>query len=58
MSADKISHPPVKDCADKVNAKYSHGRPGPELVPSRYAQRVGEIDVRTCSSRQTCSSGR
>src|SRR5512132_2490636 len=45
MSADNISHPPVKDCAERVNAKYSHGRPGPELVPSRYAQRVGEIDV-------------
>ena len=28
-----------------MNAKYIHGRPGPELVPSRYAQRVGEIDV-------------
>ena len=27
MSSDNISHPPVKDCADKVNAKYSHGRP-------------------------------
>jgi glyoxylase-like metal-dependent hydrolase (beta-lactamase superfamily II) len=45
MSLDNTSHPPVKDCADKVNAKYIHGRPGPELVPSRYAQRVGEIDV-------------
>jgi glyoxylase-like metal-dependent hydrolase (beta-lactamase superfamily II) len=45
VSLDNTSHPPVKDCADKVNAKYIHGRPGPELVPSRYAQRVGEIDV-------------
>src|SRR5262245_40107070 len=45
MSSDNISHPPVRDCADKVNAKYIHGRPGPELVPSRYAVRVGEIDV-------------
>jgi glyoxylase-like metal-dependent hydrolase (beta-lactamase superfamily II) len=45
MSLDNTSHPPVKECADKVNAKYIHGRPGPELVPSRYAQRVGEIDV-------------
>src|SRR5262245_19220242 len=45
MSSDNTSHPPVKDCADKVNAKYIHGRPGPELVPSRYALRVGEIDV-------------
>src|SRR5262245_490909 len=45
MSSDNTSHPPVKDCADKVNAKYIHGRPGPELVPSRYAPRIGEIDV-------------
>jgi hypothetical protein len=40
-----ISQPSVKSCADKVNAKHIHGRPGPELVPSRYAHRVGEIDV-------------
>src|SRR5262245_48713894 len=45
MGLDNISHPPVKDCAAKVNAKYTHGRPGAELVPSRYAHRVGEIDV-------------
>ena len=45
MSLDNTSHPSVKYCADKVNAKYIHGRPGPELVPSRYALRVGEIDV-------------
>jgi glyoxylase-like metal-dependent hydrolase (beta-lactamase superfamily II) len=44
MSLDK-TQPTVKYCADKVNAKYVHGRPGPELVPSRYALRVGEIDV-------------
>ena len=45
MSLDNNPHPPVKDCTDKVNAKYSHGRPGSELVPSRYALRVGAIDV-------------
>ena len=28
-----------------MNAKHTHGRPGPDLVPSRYAVRVGEIDV-------------
>jgi glyoxylase-like metal-dependent hydrolase (beta-lactamase superfamily II) len=45
MSLDNTSQPSVKYCADVVNAKYIHGRPGPELVPSRYAHRVGEIDV-------------
>ena len=45
MSLDITSQPSVKYCADKVNANYIHGRPGPELVPSRYALRVGEIDV-------------
>ena len=45
MSLDNTSQPSVQSCADKVNAKRSHGRPGSELVPSRYAQRVGEIDV-------------
>jgi len=45
MSLDNTSHPSVKHCADKVKAKYIHGRPGPELVPSRYALRVGEIDA-------------
>src|SRR5262249_13511709 len=45
MSLDNTSHPSVKYCADKVKAKYIRGRPGPELVPSRYALRVGEIDV-------------
>ena len=45
MSLDNTSHPSVKYCADVVNAKYIHGRPGHELVPSRYALRVGEIDV-------------
>jgi len=42
MSLDNTSQPSVKYCADKVNAKYIHGRPGPELVPSRYAHRVGK----------------
>src|SRR5262245_61864925 len=45
MSLDNTSQPSVKYCADKVNAKYIHGRPEHELVPSRYAHRVGEIDV-------------
>ena len=35
MSLDNTSQPSVKYCADVVNAKYIHGRPGPELVPSR-----------------------
>jgi hypothetical protein len=34
------SQPSVKYCADKVNARYIHGRPESELVPSRYALRV------------------
>ena len=45
MSLDNTSQPSVKDCADKMNAKYIHGRPESELVPSRYALQVGEIDV-------------
>src|ERR1700732_4068692 len=49
MSLAKTSHPSVKSCADKVNSKYIHGRPGPELVPSRYALKVGEIDVMVVS---------
>jgi hypothetical protein len=43
MSLDNTSHPSVKYCVDKVNAKYIDGRPEPELVPSRYALKVGEI---------------
>src|SRR4029077_7739306 len=45
MSLDNTSQPSVKYCADKMNAKYIHGRPEPELVPSRYALKVGAIDV-------------
>jgi len=45
MSLGNTSHPSVKHCADKLDARYIHGRPGPELVPSRYALMVGEIDV-------------
>ena len=45
MSLDNTSQPSVKDCADKMNAKYIHGRPESELVPSRYALKVGAIDV-------------
>src|SRR6516165_8776014 len=47
--SDHTSQPSVKYCADKMNAKYIHGRPEPELVPSRYALRVGEIDVMVVS---------
>jgi glyoxylase-like metal-dependent hydrolase (beta-lactamase superfamily II) len=49
MSLDNTSQPSVKYCADKMNAKYIHGRPEPELVPSRYALKVGEIDVMVVS---------
>jgi len=42
-------HPSVKHCADKVNARYVHGRPEHELVPSRYALKVGKIDVMVVS---------
>src|ERR1700752_1038457 len=45
MSLDNTPHPSVKHCADKVNARYIHGRPDSELVPSRYALKVGAIDV-------------
>ncbi len=49
MSLENTSQPSVKHCADKVNARYIHGRPKSELVPSRYALRVGEIDVMVVS---------
>src|SRR5262252_10104482 len=49
MSLDNTSQPSVKYCVDKVNAKYIHGRPEPELVPSRYALKVGAIDVMVIS---------
>jgi glyoxylase-like metal-dependent hydrolase (beta-lactamase superfamily II) len=49
MSLDNTSQPSVKSCADKINAKHIHGRPEPELVPSRYALKVGEIDVMVVS---------
>src|SRR5262245_36608559 len=48
MSLD-TSHPSIKHCADKVNARHIHGRPESELVPSRYALRVGEIEVMVVS---------
>src|SRR4030095_12306989 len=44
-STTDTSHPSVKHCADKVDARYIHGRPDSELVPSRYALKVGSIDV-------------
>jgi hypothetical protein len=49
MSLGNTSQPSVKYCADKVNAKYIHGRPEHELVPSRYALKVGAIDVMVVS---------
>src|SRR5690349_7936075 len=49
MSSANTSHPSVKHCADKVNARYTHGRPESELVPSRYALKVGAIDVMVVS---------
>ncbi len=49
MSLTNTSQPSVKYCSDKVNAKYMHGRPEPELVPSRYALKVGKIDVMVVS---------
>ena len=49
MSLDNTSHPSVKHCADTVNARYIRGGPDSELVPSRYALRVGEIDVMVIS---------
>src|SRR5262245_62488845 len=49
MSLDTAPRPSVKQCADKVNARYTHGRPESELVPSRYALKVGAIDVMVVS---------
>src|SRR6476660_4398692 len=49
MSLDSTSQPSVKYCADKVNAKYIQGRAQSELVPSRYALKVGAIDVMVVS---------
>src|SRR5215470_16090420 len=49
MSLDNSAHPSVKHCTDTVNARYAHGRPEPELVPSRYALKVGKIDVMVVS---------
>lgn len=49
MSLGNTSQPSVKDCTGKVNARYTHGRPEHELVPSRYALRVGKIDVTVVS---------
>ena len=38
VTLGNTSQPSVKHCADKVNARYIHGRPDHELVPSRYAR--------------------
>src|SRR5918997_3480695 len=45
MTLGKTSQPSIRYCADTVNAKYTNGRPDSELVPSRYALKVGAIDV-------------
>ena len=60
MSLDNTSQPSVTYCVDKVNAKYIHGRPEPELVPSRYALKVGAIEVMVVSDGvpNSCSSPR
>src|SRR5262245_4242189 len=50
MSLDNTPHPSVKHCADKVNARYIHGRPESELVRSRYALQDGEIDAMVVSA--------
>jgi glyoxylase-like metal-dependent hydrolase (beta-lactamase superfamily II) len=47
--SDNTLQPSVKYCAEQVNARYSHGRPKPELVPSRYVQKVGAIEVMVVS---------
>lgn len=49
MSLKKIEHPSVKHCADAVKARYTHGRPEHELVPSRYVLKVGTIEVTVVS---------
>src|SRR5215471_3925464 len=49
MSSDNTPHPSVKQCADKVDARYIHGRPEHEVVPSRSALKVGVIDVMVVS---------
>src|SRR5258707_2240170 len=49
MSLDTTPHPSIKHCADTVNARHMHGRPEHELVPSRYALKVGAIDVMVVS---------
>src|SRR5262245_16791260 len=45
MTLDNASQRSRKYCADTVNARHIHGRPEHELVPSRYALKVGTIDV-------------
>jgi hypothetical protein len=49
MSSDSTPHPSIKHCADQVNARYIHGRPEHEFVPSRYALKVG-----TAQRRASC----
>lgn len=44
-----VSQPSVKSCADTINAMFIHGRPEHELVPSRYALKIGDIDVMVVS---------
>lgn len=49
MASGDIAHPSIKHCADTVHARYNHGRPEPELVPSRYSLNIGSIDVMVVS---------
>jgi hypothetical protein len=51
LSLGDTPYPSVKHCANKVDARYIHGRPEHELVPSRYALKVGAIDVMVVSDR-------
>src|SRR5262249_19798995 len=45
MSLDNTPHPSVEHPANTVDGRYIHDRPEHEPVPSRYALRVGKIDV-------------
>ena len=49
MTLHTPSHPSISHCVDRVAVRHAHGRPEPELVPSRYALKVGSIDVMVVS---------
>src|SRR5262245_27000349 len=44
-SYDNTPQRSATHCADTVHASYTHGRPDSELVPPRYALKVGAIAV-------------